>query len=117
MDLQVSIPYGGNQQMDCDIVVFDNRAGERAGTLNWNGLTASVNVPDVPQGRIVDVKRFNERSNLPMELVRDTGFVPLRRGFSKPFSRFVQRDAGVVLGRRSRVFARGRTMNDSASMR
>ena len=85
MDLQVSIPYGGNQQMDCDIVVFDNRAGERAGTLNWNGLTASVNVPDVPQGRIVDVKRFNERSNLPMELVRGTGFVPLRRGFSKPF--------------------------------
>ena len=84
MGLQVSIPYGSNQISEEPIRVFDDRASVCQGILSWNGVTAAANVPDISPGRTVDIKRLNERANLPMELARNTGFVPLRRGFSKP---------------------------------
>ena len=64
------------------------RDGERTATLNWNGVTISAQVPDAPPSVQALTKQLNERFNLPMEAARATGFVPLRRGFSKPIYGF-----------------------------
>ena len=51
----------------------------------WNGITLSAQPYGGPgEYNDVMVRSLNERINLPMELARQTGFVPLRRGFSKP---------------------------------
>ena len=83
LDLQIAIPYDANQQVDQDITWLGS--GGRSileGTLNWNGIALSAQPSGGPL--TVLVGRLNERTNLPMELARQTGFVPLRRGFSKP---------------------------------
>ena len=83
LDLQIAIPYDANQQVDQDITWLGS--GGRSileGTLNWNGIALSAQPSGGPL--TVLVGWLNERTNLPMELARQTGFVPLRRGFSKP---------------------------------
>ena len=85
LDLQIAIPYDANQQVDHNIEVVRNDGSTLLiGALIWNGITLSAQINsglgDVP----IFVKWLNERTNLPMELARQTGFVPLRRGFSKP---------------------------------
>ena len=85
LDLPIAIPYDANQQIDQNIAVFGNDGiSILEGLLTWNGIALSAQAPGGP-GEFVDlVRSLNERINLPMELARQTGFVPLRRGFSKP---------------------------------
>ena len=83
LEISVSLPYGVNQQVDHEFVTHLD--GRRTGTLNWNGVTASVQVPNPTSSVQSLTQQLNERFNLPMELARTTGFVPLRRGFSKPY--------------------------------
>ena len=82
LEIPIALPYGVNQQVEHEFKVF--REGERTATLNWNGVTISAQVPDAPPAVQTLTKQLNERFNLPMEAARATGFVPLRRGFSKP---------------------------------
>ena len=81
LDTQISMPYRG------DVVSENHVSGRgigRVGTLGWNGLTLSARISNRYDGSAYEGARVNERSNLPMELARLTGFVPLRRGFSQP---------------------------------
>ena len=85
LNMQVPIPYRGDQQVEHEIIQYlDERAAVPLGTLNWNGVTLSANLTHTPDEGIHSHRRINQRSNLPMELARSTGFVPIRRGFSKP---------------------------------
>ena len=85
LDLPIAIPYQTNQQVDQGITVLaDDGRSFLEGLLTWNGIALSVQASG-GTGELVDlVRMLNERINLPMELARQTGFVPLRRGFSKP---------------------------------
>ena len=82
LTIPISLPYGVNQQVEHKFQSFLD--GERTGVLNWNGVTVSAQIPDATARVNALTRQLNERFNLPMELVRATGFVPLRRGFSKP---------------------------------
>ena len=99
LNMQIAIPYGANQQVE-DAFHFvisppamgiseEQSPGEISGHFIWNGLTLSARFSFAGgwDMNIIDqvVARINEAANLPMELARLTGFVPLRRGFSKPF--------------------------------
>ena len=85
LDLQIAIPYDANQQVDQSIKVVGSDASTFfEGTLTWNGIALSAQAYGGPGALAVFVRLLNERTNLPMELARQTGFVPLRRGFSKP---------------------------------
>ena len=82
LEIPIALPYGVNQQVEHEFKVF--LEGERTATLNWNGVTISAQVPDATPAVQALTQQLNERFNLPMEAARATGFVPLRRGFSKP---------------------------------
>ena len=94
LGMKVAVPYQANQQVDDVFGLVARRSGQGTpmdsdqstvpGKLSWNGLmvSAQMNI-DAPNYSDV-VGRLNERANLPMEMARQTGFVPLRRGFSKP---------------------------------
>jgi energy-coupling factor transporter ATP-binding protein EcfA2 len=92
LDLPIAIPYSGNQQVggaiEIDITPEDMKAGGKMlgpiGLALWNGITLSARLDQDADGFTEDFIGINERTNLPMELARLTGFVPLRRGFSKP---------------------------------
>ena len=95
VDLPIAVPYQGNQQVDHNFEVSVFSRGmvndemvedvkELTGTLIWNGLTLSARLEQGTADNAEDIIWINERFNLPMELARLTGFVPLRRGFSKP---------------------------------
>lgn len=83
LDLQIALPYGGEQQVEQGISVAEISGDRYAATLTWNGITASPQFSDGSARHGADTGRFFTRFNLPMELARQTGFVPLRRGFSK----------------------------------
>ena len=92
LDLPIAIPYSGNQQVggaiEIDITPEDMKAGGKMlgpiGLALWNGITLSALLNQDADEFAEDFIGINERTNLPMELARLTGFVPLRRGFSKP---------------------------------
>ena len=92
LDLPIAIPYSGNQQgggdIEIDITPEDMKAGGKMlgpiGWAFWNGITLSARLNQDADEFTEDFIGINERANLPMELARLTGFVPLRRGFSKP---------------------------------
>ena len=92
LELEIAIPYSGNQQVDHQFEIFDfdpsaSRDGDSPvlpGALTWNGITLAARSEDGVASHINTIRKLNERANLPMELARHTGFVPLRRGFSKP---------------------------------
>ena len=85
LDLQIAIPYDANQQVDANIGVIGDRGYPPfQGNLIWNGIALSTQLSSGPGELSVLVRLLNERINLPTELARQTGFVPLRRGFSKP---------------------------------
>ena len=83
LGLEIPIPYGANQTVDHDIELHYGGLPSSL-TLTWNGVTMSAQIHDYAEQGNDRVRRRVERSNLPMELARRTGFVPLRRGFSKP---------------------------------
>ena len=85
LDLQIAIPYDANQRVDQGIEVFGNDGSTFLdGALIWNGIALSAQAQGGDGDLPTFVRWLNERTNLPMELARQTGFVPLRRGFSKP---------------------------------
>ena len=88
MNLDISIPYRVNQLDDCPIAVNvaapNQPPVEAEGLLVWNGVALSLRLDPEWADLVNVVKTLNERANLPLELARRTGFVPLRRGFSKP---------------------------------
>ena len=86
LDLEIAIPYDANQQVDHHfMLVGETGSTDLEGTLIWNGIALSAQASGGSGERNdVLVRLLNERIYLPMELARQTGFVPLRRGFSKP---------------------------------
>ena len=83
LDLAIAIPYDANQQVDHDFrIVGEGEAAVLEGTLIWNGIALAAQTSGGHNDILV--RLLNENINLPMELARQTGFVPLRRGFSKP---------------------------------
>lgn len=85
LDLSIAIPYDANQQVDHNVkMVGESGSASLEGTLIWNGIALSTQTSGGPGELPALVRLVNERINLPMELARQTGFVPLRRGFSKP---------------------------------
>ena len=86
LDLEIAIPYDANRQVDHNFkMVGESTSANLEGTLIWNGIALSAQTSG-GRGEHNDVlvRLLNEEINLPMELARQTGFVPLRRGFSKP---------------------------------
>ena len=94
LELEIAIPYSGNQQVADSIEICDFYPGasrdddsvstSAPGALIWNGTTLAARLEDGDAEHVDTIRKLNERANLPMELARHTGFVPLRRGFSKP---------------------------------
>ena len=58
------------------------------GRLIWNGVAVAIHADDSFQDWTGKVLPIAIRANLPMQIARETGFVPLRRGFSKPTYNF-----------------------------
>ncbi len=92
MDLDIAIPYNAVQQSSENFRVDANLIDDRfkdaypsiGGTLNWSGVVF-VAQPNNNASELQEAfAALNIRTNLPMDAVRQTGFVPLRRGFSKP---------------------------------
>ena len=112
LDLPIAIPYLGNQQVGDQIVVVDLfeesehptyalELPSLAGTLTWNGITLSAKLDLNPSNHAEVLRWVNESINLPMELAKLTGFVPLRRGFSKPT--YSQTNVSPLLGTEDEV--------------
>ena len=92
MDLDIAVPYSALQHdvntFAVDAQLVDNRFSDDQpiirGSLDWNGFLA-VAQPDSSASKAQEVvSTLNVRANLPMDIVRQTGFAPLRRGFSRP---------------------------------
>ena len=90
LDLDISVPYRTNQLVEDAFVTAvvdpDSFAHQAEGELLWNGVAISIqwNPERAPYFDSNTARSLTERANLPLELARQTGFVPLRRGFSKP---------------------------------
>ncbi len=92
LELQITVPYRVNQQVDKPIIgtlhdpnMFpDEYRKFAAGRLIWNGTALLSETNNHGKTHDDAIGKYVARSNLPMELARNTGFVPLRRGFSQP---------------------------------
>ena len=90
--MTIAIPYQGNQLEEGTFSIFDrpSRSVHQndsivPGTLFFNGTSLGASMtPDVSSYSDIAPQLF-ARANLAMEVARHTGFVPLRRGFSRPF--------------------------------
>ena len=94
VNLPLAIPYQANQAVEdrftlagrppVPISVPKPEPTPVPGILNWNGvnLVAYLTADLAYYSHLLPA--LNERANSPIELARQTGFVPLRRGFSKP---------------------------------
>ena len=88
LDLDISVPYRVGQEASGYLSgTIDDSVGveyECRGQVAWNGVGISVQFEQGPPQATGPniIKALNERTNLPLELARHTGFVPLRRGFS-----------------------------------
>ena len=81
--LDIPFPYQSNQSDMGSLIIDDGgEAIESSFSFEWNGISVSA----VP-GQSTNLERVADlltTINFPMELARATGFVPLRRGFSRP---------------------------------
>ena len=82
LELPIALPYSVNQQVAHEMEGFAGE--EHAAVVSWNGVTLSGQISGSSSRSNDEIRRLIQRSNLPMEMARNTGFVPLRRGFSKP---------------------------------
>ncbi len=87
MSLDIPFPYHGDQSVAHHTVMAHSDEALFEGDmsniqLTWNGIIAGEAGGD-PANR-EQVADLLTSFNLPMELLRGTSFVPLRRGFSKP---------------------------------
>ncbi len=79
LDLPTTFPYQLNQQRVGKL----NLAAQKTLDIVWNGVISSVSASVAPEMR----QEANDtiiQLNSPVELIRKIGFVPLKRGFSKP---------------------------------
>ena len=94
LTMELAVPYQGNQGIGDGFILNGSRPGQGAGeetgptpiqgVLDWNGIALVAQLTaDIPAYSDL-IPPLNERANFPMELARQTGFVPLRRGFSRP---------------------------------
>ncbi len=94
LDLPLAVPYQANQTVE-DRFTLAGRPPVPSnvpkpeptpvpGILNWNGVTLAAYLTADLASYSYMLPTLNQRANFPMELARLTGFVPLRRGFSKP---------------------------------
>ena len=94
LTMELAVPYHGNQGTGDRITLNGRRSDQSTGedsapvpipgVLDWNGITLVARLTADLASYSDLIPPLNERANLPMELARQTGFVPLRRGFSKP---------------------------------
>ena len=92
LNMEVGFPYGANQLTEGPFNIendwlTDASISEPAlynGRVFWNGLHIVVQPENAPPELLSNFANLSVRSNLPMAWARETGFVPLRRGFSKP---------------------------------
>ena len=92
LDLPIAVPYLVNQHVTHEVaapVLPEEIAGmgtetRTISTVIWNGIFLAALLAQDSPSYADEVTRINQRANLPMQLARLTGFVPLRRGFSKP---------------------------------
>ena len=94
LNLALAIPYQMNQAVEdkftlagrIPVPINVQEPGLRPvpGILNWNGVTLAAYLTADLASYSHLLPSLNERANFPMELARQTGFVPLRRGFSRP---------------------------------
>ena len=91
-NLEIAIPYSGSASTEDYFEVapklvddeFSANYPSLEGQMKWNGLAVTVQ-PEISFANSQSVlSKLGARTNLPMEVARQTGFVPLRRGFSKP---------------------------------
>ena len=97
LSMDLAVPYQGNQAQTSSFTL-NGRYGRHSkliagddsgpvpvpGALDWNGVALAARLSADVASYSDLLPSLNERANLPMELARQTGFVPLRRGFSKP---------------------------------
>ena len=90
LSLKVPLPYPANQQIDQKVELNlggtpeAQDSGQGFGSILWNGTNARVETHTDSVDEIDVLRQVTVRANLPMEIARQSGFVPLRRGFSKP---------------------------------
>ena len=81
--LDIPFPYQSNQSDMGSLIIDDGgEAIESSFSFAWNGISVSA-----VAGQSTNLERVADlltAINFPMELARATGFVPLRRGFSRP---------------------------------
>ncbi len=75
-ELSVPLPYPANQQA---AIQFPDLAV----AFVWNGITAQISGSVSPEQQAT-IQRLVTALNKPVEILRKTTIVPLRRGFSKP---------------------------------
>jgi len=80
MEVKVSFPYPGGKQ-ESRVVQLD---GEEY-TVRWNGITAQVASTSADAQSAERATQLAEAINRPVEELRRLDFVPVKRGFSKPF--------------------------------
>ncbi len=104
-NLGISVPYQGNQRLDD---TFEISSSPRfvsedigyvmdpiPGTLSWNGVSIAARLENDSPSYVQAMLQLNQRANFPIELARQTGFVPLRRGFFKPMYNLVNATQGL----------------------
>ena len=81
--LDIPFPYLGNQSdtSPLELVDDDGDVLEDFINLTWNGISVSEGGGPVSYEHVASLLTT---ANLPIELARKTGFVPLRRGFATP---------------------------------
>ena len=94
LGLTIAVPYQANQQADDDFELYARLSSQGIeqgltpppipGRVVWNGIVLGAMLPGTVPDHPDEMRQLNERANLPLELARQTGFVPLRRGFSRP---------------------------------
>ena len=98
LGMSIALPYQVNQQVDTAFALTPRRPAQVAqrgseppsvpGTLFWNGVSLTARLSNETTAYSDVLGQLSERVNLPLEIARQTGFVPLRRGFSKPIYSF-----------------------------
>ena len=91
LTMTLGFPYQGNQQVDGAFSVFDrpfqaepHSLSLLSGTLFFNGTSLYSRWNSDVTGSTELAEQIFWRALLPMETAKQTGFVPLRRGFSRP---------------------------------
>ena len=94
LGLTIPVPYHADQQASERFALYGRLSSQGIeqvpnrepipGVLVWNGIALAAHL-NKNENEFSDIlSHLSERANLPLELARQTGFVPLRRGFSEP---------------------------------